>query len=61
MTGVDVITCLLILAMVVSMSFAIMLALPGLIECIADAIIETRWATDKLKEALRGDEDGKND
>ena len=58
MSGADIFTWFMIIVSVSLLLFCIMLALPGVIELIVDAIIEMKWAIDKLKDALRGDKDG---
>lgn len=58
MSGDDIFTWFMIIVSVSLLLFCIMLALPGVIELIVDAIIEMKWAIDKLKDALRGDKDG---
>ena len=58
MTGADIFTWFMIIVAVLLLLFCIMLALPGVIELIADAIIEMKWSVDKLKDALIGDKDG---
>lgn len=40
-------------------SFGIILVLPGVIELIAYAIVAMKHSVNKLKDALRGKEDGK--
>lgn len=58
MSGADIFTGFMILTTVVLFLFIIMLALPGIIELFADSIIEMKWAIDKVKDALRGDDNG---
>ena len=58
MSGADIFTWFMIIVSVFLLLFCIMLALPGVIEFIADTIIEMKWSIDKLKDALRGDKDG---
>ena len=49
----------MIFAAVAVALFIILLALPGVIELIAEAIVEMKYSVNKLKDALRGTEDGK--
>lgn len=58
MSGADIFTWFMIIVSVFILLFVIMMALPGVIELIAEAIIEMKWSIDKLKDALRGDKDG---
>lgn len=58
MSGADIFTWFMIIVSVFVLFCCIMSALPGVIELIADSIIEMRWSIDKLKDALRGDKDG---
>ena len=58
MSGADIFTWFMIIVSVFVMLLIIMLALPGVIEFIADTIIEIKWSIDKLKDELRGDKDG---
>lgn len=58
MSGDDIFTWFMIIVSVSVLLLCITLALPCVIELIADAIIEIKWSIDKLKDALRGDKDG---
>ena len=58
MTGADIFTLFMIIVSVFLLPFIIMLALPDVIELIAESIIEMKWSIDKLKDAIRGDKDG---
>lgn len=58
MSGADIFTWFMIIATAFLLFLCIMFALPGVIELIADAIIEIKWSIDKLKDVLRGDSDG---
>lgn len=59
MTGADIFTWFMIIVSVFVLFLCIMLVLPGVIELVADAIIEMKRSIDKLKDAFRGNEDGK--
>lgn len=59
MSGADIFTWFMIIVSVFVLFLCIMLALPGVIDLVADAIIEMKWSIDKLKDAVRGNEDGK--
>jgi hypothetical protein len=58
MSGADIFTWFMIIVSVFVLFCCIMLALPGVIELFADAIIEMKWSITKLIDALRGDKDG---
>ena len=46
-------TWFLLLSFVMLILFVALLLLPGIIELIAEAIDDLKWATDKLKDVLR--------
>lgn len=54
----ELFTWFLIMTTVFLVLFVGILLLPGIIELLAESIDSLRWATDKLKEALRGDKNG---
>ena len=45
MTGADIFTWFMIIVSVFLLLFIIIMALPGVIELIADAIIEMKWSS----------------
>jgi hypothetical protein len=59
MTGADIFTLIMLVATAFFAAFVLLIAAPGVIELIADAIVDIRYSVDKLKDALRGGKDGK--
>ena len=58
MIAAKIFTWFLILVFVFMILFVFMLLLPGIIELLAEAIIETRYCVEKLKDAIWGDRYG---
>jgi hypothetical protein len=58
MIAAKIFTWFLVLAFVFAFLFVFMLLLPGIIELLAEAIIETKDCVEKLKNAIWGDKYG---
>lgn len=58
MTATNIFTWIMMVLSACTAVFALLLVAPGVIELIAEVVSELSYSVDKLKKALRGEDDG---